>query len=1356
MPRRSHSRSALKRGQQGKSSKISSKDMQEMSNKGEVPETSCPHLSLINQNAVRAKLAHPENWECADCAQPHNLYLCLVCGYLGCSRSDSAHMLKHATKVQDFTTCVTINDDGTKKRKYGKQKKTNKRKSTKTHQQQTSSNKNNPSLHSVALEMTKKCVWCFQCKCWVMNDTKNGDLEQIRNLLDRIHDDGDLPSSSPLLTSEENSGENSGENSSQISSSSPTASVESLVTKKRKKVDRNNTNLKSKSIEKAKSKKPKKKGKRLNGILLQPFVTRSQAAKQREIDQQLAALRFWQYKLLTHVFQAWLRSSSTLSSLQQNEIRKTKKGTKKPTGSEKNDEEDEGNRRRTKKRSQPSYTFVPQKTLIGRVTNQRNKKKSKKMDTQKKNDKTTDHDNFFNEGDVQMDDPELTGLRVRAPTLLGLDDDTTTKTKKVKHQEISPSTKSLLTLCVSPMQMLSSRDKEGVWREVQKREVERQSKSSGAVEDATPVPLKLRVNKTSSVGHHEPPPMLKRQMSEGAIARSLMAGRSGMRNLGNTCFVNAVMQALSNTKVFRSFFVRAYDHSGRRHNLTTGEVIRATYSTRSAEEDIDEEEEEEEDDDDDNDNPTTRKKKVRKKKELKLAELFPEALLQSKQWQANQERLLKNGGGGGGDNGKGFKPFLRRMDTEECYNHVRTKHKGIRGPLSALKKKKSRSKKKSKSEDTADFPSVNLCDEVHNVLRVIWSGRWSVITPYALIHTIWRLIPRFKGYRQQDAHEFFNCFADQLQSELLKLNIDIPAMCQALPDIADYFQFDEEEVLDDFHHVSSTNKKKKKKRPFSQSSMMSADRSHQFSSNRPLAHSPRKSLRYSHSQRSNDLIFHVFEGSQLISVNCQHPGCGYKSTHADSFLCLSLDIPPKYRGRSYCVGSKSLKRASLRSNNTLNSGSDAILSQLKYKSAKRKEREKREAEANAQRERDERSKERAKQRKRARKRDPNWTVEKEEALKKERSEKLKKAKAAKKERALKKIIKVRELRMGEIDRHPLRLATDRLFVCDVCGIEGETTQSSWHCFECDFDVCKRCGRHGKITVRETTAGELEKQRIEEEKRCNERELDEARKEKEKEIKAGGLKGGRAGRPKGGRTGRPKGGPTGGLKGGGRGGRGGSRRGNNGFGNNNVSSDEEGTQSETASGGDSIASRYRGKSRKGSRKNTTGSSCSLVDCLQHALKNEELSGDSQYFCSKCKCKRDAIKTCSFVRLPAVLVIHFQRSQWQMGRYGMKQKLMDHISFPLEGLRIPLYNENLQRTEYVTYDLAAVVNHHGKGIDTGHYTAYCRNTVNGTWNLFNDVHVRPVSARDVTASQGKYFCVIPIFYTLLKDCAIRTTV
>ena len=77
-------------------------------------------------------------------------------------------------------------------------------------------------------------------------------------------------------------------------------------------------------------------------------------------------------------------------------------------------------------------------------------------------------------------------------------------------------------------------------------------------------------------------------------------------------------------------------------------------------------------------------------------------------------------------------------------------------------------------------------------------------------------------------------------------------------------------------------------------------------------------------------------------------------------------------------------------------------------------------------------------------------------------------------------------------------------------------------------------------------------------------------------------------------------------------------------------------------------------------------------------------------------------------------------------------MDHVSFPLEGLTIPITSHAGSKNEI--YDLAAVVNHHGSGIDTGHYTAYCRNTVNGTWNLFNDVHVRPVSALDVAASQA----------------------
>lgn len=134
-------------------------------------------------------------------------------------------------------------------------------------------------------------------------------------------------------------------------------------------------------------------------------------------------------------------------------------------------------------------------------------------------------------------------------------------------------------------------------------------------------------------------------------------------------------------------------------------------------------------------------------------------------------------------------------------------------------------------------------------------------------------------------------------------------------------------------------------------------------------------------------------------------------------------------------------------------------------------------------------------------------------------------------------------------------------------------------------------------------------------------------------------------------------------------------------------------------------------------------------MKSLLKTEFLKGNSQYYCSRCKTKRDAVKCCEFARLPAVLVIHINRAKWTRGY--TRQKLMDHVSFPLEGLKVPITNS--KKSEEI-YDLAAVVNHHGTGIDTGHYTAYCRNTINGTWNLFNDTHVKPVSAHDVAASQA----------------------
>lgn len=99
-------------------------------------------------------------------------------------------------------------------------------------------------------------------------------------------------------------------------------------------------------------------------------------------------------------------------------------------------------------------------------------------------------------------------------------------------------------------------------------------------------------------------------------------------------------------------------------------------------------------------------------------------------------------------------------------------------------------------------------------------------------------------------------------------------------------------------------------------------------------------------------------------VKCSYPGCNYVSSHFDSFLCLSLDIPFQYQGRSYCTGSKDLKKGSLRSSGRKR-GEDSLLAHLKYKSEKSKEKAREREEAKKIQERELKAKERAKARRKA-------------------------------------------------------------------------------------------------------------------------------------------------------------------------------------------------------------------------------------------------------------------------------------------------------------------------------------------------------------------------------------------------------
>uniref|UniRef100_A0AAV2KMX9 ubiquitinyl hydrolase 1 n=1 Tax=Knipowitschia caucasica TaxID=637954 RepID=A0AAV2KMX9_KNICA len=123
------------------------------------------------------------------------------------------------------------------------------------------------------------------------------------------------------------------------------------------------------------------------------------------------------------------------------------------------------------------------------------------------------------------------------------------------------------------------------------------------------------------------------------------------------------------------------------------------------------------------------------------------------------------------------------------------------------------------------------------------------------------------------------------------------------------------------------------------------------------------------------------------------------------------------------------------------------------------------------------------------------------------------------------------------------------------------------------------------------------------------------------------------------------------------------------------------------------------------------------------------------------------------LPDILILHLKRFR-QVGE--LRNKLSALVHFPLSGLdmsphMVPTRQPPTKHpTKHPTkppgrrapgstpveslYDLYAVCNHHG-GMSGGHYTAFCRNSVDGQWYSFDDSSVEVVPEAEVV-THGAY--------------------
>lgn len=145
---------------------------------------------------------------------------------------------------------------------------------------------------------------------------------------------------------------------------------------------------------------------------------------------------------------------------------------------------------------------------------------------------------------------------------------------------------------------------------------------------------------------------------------------------------------------------------------------------------------------------------------------------------------------------------------------------------------KSDGKRVYQSRGFKDTSDTLMTEELRKVIiSLTQGGTKGAISPESLFLVIWKVVPRFRGYQQQDAHEFLRYMLDRLHTELLHL----------LPDF----------TLHDSSYISLAQKGK------------------------------------------SSIVTSVFGGTLQSEVRCLN--CCTESKKHDPFLDLSLDIPDKFQ-----------------------------------------------------------------------------------------------------------------------------------------------------------------------------------------------------------------------------------------------------------------------------------------------------------------------------------------------------------------------------------------------------------------------------------------------------------------------------
>jgi ubiquitin C-terminal hydrolase len=131
-------------------------------------------------------------------------------------------------------------------------------------------------------------------------------------------------------------------------------------------------------------------------------------------------------------------------------------------------------------------------------------------------------------------------------------------------------------------------------------------------------------------------------------------------------------------------------------------------------------------------------------------------------------------------------------------------------------------------------------------------------------------------------------------------------------------------------------------------------------------------------------------------------------------------------------------------------------------------------------------------------------------------------------------------------------------------------------------------------------------------------------------------------------------------------------------------------------------------------NELSGSDNLINCLNNYFNSSD--NIDTWNCEKCK-NKGCTKHTGLWTVPNYLIIHLKRFKQTPNGLSKNNSL---VEFPLKDLDItPFISKDKADSDNYIYDLYAV-NHHGGGLNGGHYWSSCKN-MDGNWYNFNDANV-----------------------------------